>query len=121
MDEPHRTGRLCYRGWFPAWVGGLLPQEAAFGGLMVEVSFSQIESDLGKRAWERILAACVTEGKLRHVPSLTRVFATVSGWNGQSANHCLVGAGVVMKPLCPRPRPKNTVTEMMLEVCEGTS
>lgn len=43
-------GRLCYRGWFLAWVGGLLPQEAALGGLMVEVSFSQIESDLGKRA-----------------------------------------------------------------------
>lgn len=31
------------------------------------------------KAWERILAACVTEGKLRRVPSLTRVFATVSG------------------------------------------
>lgn len=38
----------------------------------------------------------------------------------ESANHCLVGAGVVMKPLCPcsRPRPKNTVTEIMLEVFE---
>lgn len=32
-----------------------------------------------EKAWERILAACVTEGKLRRVPSLTRVFATVSG------------------------------------------
>lgn len=44
-------GRLCYRGWFPAWVGGLVPQEAALGGLMVEVSLSQIESDLGKSSY----------------------------------------------------------------------